>query len=79
VNACGKESKYVLKKVIRGYKRWVYEIASVKIIKILVGNIDGTNLLLSFVKPFGLTSGTSVRGMVGLILVRKGFNYFNFL
>ena len=32
----------------------------------------------SFVKPFGLTSGTFVRGMVGLNLVRKSFNCFNF-
>ena len=30
-----------------------------------------------FVKSFGLKSGISVRGMVGLILVRKGFNCFN--
>ena len=32
----------------------------------------------SFVKSFDLTSGTFVRDMVGLILVRKGFNCFNF-
>jgi len=32
----------------------------------------------SFIKPFGLTNGVSVRGKVGLILVRKGFNCFNF-
>ena len=31
-----------------------------------------------FVKLFGLTSGTSVRGMAGLILVRNVFNCFNF-
>ena len=31
-----------------------------------------------FAKPFGLTSGTSMRGTVGLILVRKIFNCFNF-
>ena len=29
-----------------------------------------------FRQTFGLTSGTSVRGMVGLILVRKGFQLF---
>jgi len=46
---------------------------------ILVENIDETNLPLPFVKPFGLTSGASTRGKVGLILVRKGYNYFNFL
>jgi hypothetical protein len=31
-----------------------------------------------FVKPLDLASGTSVRSTVGLILVRKGFNCFNF-
>jgi hypothetical protein len=31
-----------------------------------------------FVKPLELASGTSVRNTVGLILVRKGFNYFIF-
>jgi len=31
-----------------------------------------------FVKTFGMTSGTSVRGTVGLTLVRKGFKCFNF-
>ena len=54
------------------------EIAGVKSNIILVENIDETNLPLPFVKHFGLTSGTSVRGTVGLILVRKSFNYFNF-
>ena len=32
----------------------------------------------SLVKPFGLTSGTFLRGSLSLILVRKNFNYFNF-
>ena len=57
-------------------------------------NIDETNLPLPFVKPFGLTSGASVRGMfvkpfgltsgasvrgtLGLILLKKSFNCFNF-
>jgi hypothetical protein len=31
----------------------------------------------SFVKPFDLPSGTSVRSTVDLILMRKCFNYFN--
>jgi len=31
-----------------------------------------------FVKPLDLTNGTSVRSMMGLIVVRKIFNYFNF-
>ena len=31
----------------------------------------------SFVKLFGLASGTSVRGMVALILVKNDFNCFN--
>ena len=44
----------------------------------MVENIDETNLPLPFVKSFGLTSGTSVRGTVGLILVRNVFNCFNF-
>ena len=35
-------------------------------------------LSLSFVKLFGLISETFVRGTVGLILVKKDFNYFNF-
>jgi len=43
-----------------------------------VENIDETNLPLLFVKPFGMTSGASVRGMVGLILVRNIFSCFNF-
>ena len=34
---------------------------------ILVENIDETNLPLPFVKRFGLTSGASVKGTVGLI------------
>ena len=34
--------------------------------------------LHSFIKTFGLTSGTSVKGTVGLTLVRKGFKCFNF-
>ena len=37
--------------------------------RILVENIGETNLPLPFVMPFGLTSGASVRGTVGLILV----------
>ena len=45
---------------------------------ILVESIDKTNLPLPFVKPFGLTCGASVRGTMGLILVRKYFNCFNF-
>ena len=57
---------------------WVYEIAGVKSNIILVENIDETNLPLPFVKPFGLTSGTSVRGIVDLILVINVFNCFNF-
>ena len=32
----------------------------------------------SFAKPFGMTSEFSMRGTVDQILVRKGFNYFNF-
>ena len=39
--------------------------------------MDETNLLLPFVKLFGMISGASVRGTVGLILVRNVFNYFN--
>ena len=31
-----------------------------------------------FRQIFGLTSGAFVRDMVDLILMRKGFNYFNF-
>jgi hypothetical protein len=31
-----------------------------------------------FVKTFGMTSGTSVRGTVGLTLMRKCFKCFNF-
>ena len=45
---------------------------------ILMENIDETNLPLPFVKPFGLTSRSSVRGAVGLILVRNVFNCSNF-
>jgi len=41
-------------------------------------NIDETNLPLSFVKPFGLTNGVFVRGKMGLIFMKKGFNCFNF-
>ena len=41
-------------------------------------NIDKTNLPLPFVKPFGLTSGASMRGTVGVILVKNIFNCFNF-
>jgi hypothetical protein len=37
-------------KVICGYKWWIYEIAGVKSIKILVENIDETNLPLFFSK-----------------------------
>ena len=49
--------------------------------RLLGGNIfhlskNGTTP--SFVKTFGLTSGISVRGTVGLTLVRKGFKCFNF-
>ena len=46
---------------------WVQEIAGVKSNIILEENIDEINLPLPFVKPFGLTSGASVRGTVGLI------------
>ena len=56
----------------------VYEIAGVKSNMILVENIDETNVPLPFIKPFGLTSGASVRGTVGLILVRNVFNWFHF-
>ena len=45
---------------------------------ILVENIDEINLPLPFVIPFALTSGATVRGTAGLILVRIVFNYFNF-
>ena len=34
-------------------------------------NIDETNLPFPFVKPFDLISGTSVKDMVDLILIRK--------
>jgi len=40
--------------------------------------MDETNLPLPFVKLFGMTSGASVRGTVGLIFVRNIFNCFNF-
>ena len=40
--------------------------------------MDETNLPLPFVKFFGMTSGASMRGMVGLILMRNIFNCFNF-
>ena len=59
-----------------GYvQRWV------KKTWVLSGNIF--LLLISWVytffrQIFGLSSGTSVRGTVGLILVRKCFNCFNF-
>ena len=41
-------------------------------------NIEKINLLLPFVKPFGLTNGASVRVTVGIILVRIVINCFNF-
>jgi len=41
-------------------------------------NIDEINLSLPFVKPFDQTNEASVRGTVGVILVKKSFNYFNF-
>jgi len=37
----------------------------------MVENINEINFPLPFVKPFGLTSGASVRGTVDLILVRS--------
>ena len=53
----------------------------VKKIRLFGGNIiylskNGTPSL--FVKTFGMTSEISVRGMVGLTLVRKDFKCFNF-
>ena len=57
-----------------GYRK----IAGVKNNRILVEKFDKINLPLLFVKLFGLTSGTSVRGTVGLVLVEKGFNCLNF-
>ena len=66
-------------KVIHGYKRCVYEITGVNSIRILVESIDEINLPLPFVKPFVLTSGVSVRGMMGLILVKKSFSCFSIL
>ena len=51
----------------------------VQSITILVKNTDEINLSLPFVKLFGMTSGASLRGKVGLILMRKSFSYFNFL
>ena len=52
----------------------------VKKISLLGGNIfylskNGTPP--PFVKTFGMTSGNSVRGTVGLTLVRKYFNFYN--
>jgi len=57
------------------------KIFGVKKTSLLSGNIfllskNGTQL--SFVKPFGLTCGISVRSKLDLILVRKCFNCFNF-
>jgi len=71
VNVCAKEIMCVLKES----NTWVQEVG----IGNCVENIDETNLPLPLVKSFGLTSGASVRGTVGLILVRKVFNCFNFL
>ena len=60
-----------------GFSSWVYKIASVKSIRILMKNIDEINLPLPFVKLFDMTGGVSVRGAVDLILMRKNFNCFN--
>jgi len=43
-----------------------------------VENIDEINLPSHSSNLFSLTSGASVRGTVGLILVRIVFNCFNF-
>ena len=69
---CAKESNMRVQEVVS-------EIGGIKSIRILVENIDEINLPLPFVKLFGMTSGASVRGKVGLILVRKDFNCFNIL
>ena len=48
-------------------------------------DLDGIIFILSkkwvttpFVKPFGMINWTSVKSAVGLNLVRKSFNIFNF-
>ena len=69
--------------MLKESNKWVQEVGIQEIVgvisnKILVENIDETNFPLPFVKPFGMTSGASVRGTVGLILVRIVFNCFNF-
>ena len=60
--------------VLKESNTWVQEVG----IGNCVENIDETNLPLPLVKSFGLTSGASVRGTVGLVLVEKSFNCFNF-
>ena len=64
--------------VLKESNTWLQKIAGVKSNRILVEDIDETNLPLPFVKPFDLTSGASVRGTVGLTLVRNVFNCNNF-
>jgi len=56
-------------------------ILLVKKIRLLGGNIfylSKNETPHPFVKNFGMTSGTSVSGTVGLTLVRKNFKCFNF-
>ena len=68
-------------KVLVGYGVWVCKIFDKKKQVFLGGNIfylSKNRTPPPFVKLFGLRSETSVRGMVGLILVRKIFNFFNF-
>ena len=55
------------RKVIRGYKRWAQEIAGVKSIKILVGNIDET---------FWTDKWSLHEGYGGPNLGEKGFQLF---
>jgi len=68
-------------KVLVGCGVWVCKIFGEKKTSLLGGNIfylSKNETPHPFVKLFSLRSGTSVKSMVGLILVRKIFNCFNF-
>ena len=62
-------------------QRWVAKSVWCKMYQDFGGNIFLLSIswvYILFRQTFGLISGTSVRGTVGLILMRKYFNYFNF-
>ena len=67
-------------KVICGYKRLIDEYLVKKELGFGWNHLHSIKKWVTtpFVKPFGMINWTSVKSAVGLNLVRKSFNIFNF-